>query len=145
MNYDKLFEENFTYKLHLRDVEPLKEYLKQKQGWIYIACSKSNNLLKIGRTSKSPHQRAKTLSSSGVLHDYDIFFSLHVYNQFIVERKVHQKLKKFRIIKEFFSLKKELAIELIKQEYESELNCINKFIDTKIISDDINLLEYALI
>ena len=145
MNYDKLFEENFSYKLHLRDVEHLKEYLNQKQGWIYIACSKNNDLLKIGRTSKNPHQRAKTLSSSGVLHAYEIFFSLHMYNQFIVEKKVHQKLKKFRISKEFFSLKKEVAIEVIRQEYEYELNCLNKFIDTKIILDDINLLEHALI
>ena len=92
MNYDKLFEENFSYKLHSRDVIPLKEYLIQKKGWIYIACSKNNDLLKIGRTSKNPHQRAKTLSSSGVLHDYDIFFSLQVYNQFIVEKKVNQSI-----------------------------------------------------
>lgn len=145
MNYDKLFEENFSHQLHLRDVIPLKEYLIKKEGWIYIACSKNNDLLKIGRTSKNPHQRAKTLSSSGVLHDYEIFFSLHVYNQFIVEKKVHQKLKKFRITKEFFSLKKDVAIEAIKNEYEYELNCLSKFIDIKMISDDINLLEHALI
>lgn len=144
MNYDRLFEENCHYQPQSKDIIALKDFFIKKQGWIYIAHSKNNNLLKIGRTGKNPLERAKSLSSTGVLYDYKILFSLKVFNQFWVEKKVHQKLKKFRISKEFFSVKEDLAIEIIQQIYEEEIKLLNRFFDTTMLNEDINLLEVAI-
>lgn len=144
VNYDRLFEENCHYQPQSKDIIALKDFFIKKQGWIYIAHSKNNNLLKIGRTGKNPLERAKSLSSTGVLYDYKILFSLKVFNQFWVEKKVHQKLKKFRISKEFFSVKEDLAIEIIQQIYEEEIKLLNRFFDTTMLNEDINLLEVAI-
>lgn len=144
MNNDKLFDSEFSYKIHPKDVARLKDYLIQKQGWVYIAYSKNNNLFKIGRTGKNPLFRAKTLSSSGVLHDYEILFSLKFFNQFIAEKNVHQSLKKYRINKEFFAVSEELAIQTLDKEYQKEKTLLNRFFDTKMVEEDIELLEHAL-
>ena len=144
MNYDALFESNCIYELKAKDVPYLKDYLIKKAGWIYIAHSKNNDLLKIGRTSKNPLIRAKTLSSTGVLHDYEILFSLNVYNQFLVEKKVHHKLKKYRVSKEFFSVSKEAAILAIKEHYELEKKMLSRFLNLSVIDSDIDLLDTSI-
>ncbi len=144
MDYDELFELGCTYELKAKDAPMLKEYLIKKAGWIYIAHSKNNDLLKIGRTSKNPLVRAKTLSSTGVLHDYEILFSLNVYNQFLVEKKVHQKLKKYRVSKEFFSVSKEAAIAVVQESYEVEKKMLSRFLDLNVIDSDIDLLDTSI-
>ena len=92
-------------------------------------------------------ERAKTLSSAGVLHDFDIIFSLKVFNQFWVEKTIHQKLKKFRITsnKEFFSISESLAIETFHNSYNEENNLLKRFFNIDILRDDIELIEYSLI
>lgn len=144
-NYDYLFNSKKTAYLQDKDIDTLKDYLLKKQGWVYIAYSDNNSLLKIGRTGKNPLERAKSLSSTGVLYDYDILFALPVFNQFIVEKKVHQKLKKFRISKEFFSVNKDTAISTIQAEYENEMQLLKRFINIDMIREDLDLLEHALI
>jgi hypothetical protein len=144
MNYDIFYQDDCDYNIKSKDFDPLKDYLIKKKGWIYIAYSANNNLLKIGRTSKSPLERAKTLSTTGVLHDYNILFSLPVFNQFIVESRVHNRLKKFKISKEFFSVNEKIAIQIIQEEYEQELLYLNRFFNTEIISECIDLLPHAI-
>jgi hypothetical protein len=146
MNYDKLYDENCVYRLQGKDVPELIKYFKKKQGWVYIAKSKDNNHLKIGRTGKSPIERAKTLSPAGVLNDYEIFFSLKVFNQFWAETSIHNKLKRFRVkaLKEFFAVNEEEAIKAFESTYQEEIKILNKFFDTKMVSEDLDLLEYSL-
>lgn len=144
-DYDQLFNSKKTAYLQVNDVETLKNYLLKKQGWVYIAYSDNNTLLKIGRTGKNPLERAKSLSSTGVLYDYEILFALPVFNQFIVEKRVHQKLKKFRISKEFFAVNKDIAIAAIQAEYDKEIELLKRFINLDMISEDLDLLEHALI
>lgn len=144
MDYDNLFKEDFSYQLQQKDTEPLKKYLIQKQGWVYIAVSENNNLLKIGRTGKNPLERAKSLSTVGVFHDYDILFSLPVFNQFIVEAKVHQRLKKYRVSKEFFSVKEAIAIDALQKEYDIEIQLLKRFLNTDMVREDVQLVPYAL-
>ena len=144
MNNDKLFEIDFSYKIHPKDIIKLKDYLIKKQGWVYIAYSKNNHLFKIGRTGKNPLFRDKTLSSSGVLHDYEILFSLKFFNQFIAEKNIHQTLKKYRINKEFFAVSEDLAIQTLDKEYQKEIKLLNRFFDTNMVEEDIELLDYAL-
>lgn len=146
MNYDKLYDEKCVYKLQEKDIPELKSYLKKKQGWVYIAKSKDNSQLKIGRTGKNPLVRAKTLSTAGVLNDYEIFFSLKVFNQFLAETSIHNKLKRFRskADKEFFLVNEQLAIQAFEATYKEEIKLLNRFLNTDMIKEDIDLLEYAL-
>lgn len=146
MNYDKLFEDDFVYKISAsRESEELKKYFKKKKGWIYIVKTDDNVYLKIGRTAKHPMERAKSLSSTGVLSSYQVLFSLPVFNQFIVESKIHKKLKKYRISKEFFSVDIETAIRTIEDECNKENENLKRFIDTEMIKDDLELVEYAIV
>lgn len=144
-DYTYLFNKDNVNFLQGKDITPLKDYLINKKGWVYIAQSDSNNLLKIGRTGKNPLERAKSLSTTGVFHDYSILFALPVFNQFLVEKKVHKRLKKFRISKEFFSVNKDIAISAIEKEYEEEMKLLGRVIDINMINEDIELLEHAII
>lgn len=142
MNYDHLFSKELTLKKI--DISSLKEYLIKKQGWVYIAQSKDNTLLKIGRTAKNPLERAKTLSSVGVLNNYEIVFSLYFFNQFLAEANIHKVLSKYRVAKEFFSVNEDVAIKVIEKELITQNKLLNRFFDTKLVSEDINLLEKAI-
>lgn len=145
MNYDILYDEKCVYRIQAKDVVELKTYFNKKGGWVYIAKSKSSPHLKIGRTGKNPMERAKTLSSTGVLHDYEIVFSTKVFNQFWAEKVIHNKLKRFRVSKEFFSVQDALAIEVFHSTYEEEQNLLKRFINLEIIKDDLDLIEHALL
>jgi hypothetical protein len=146
MNYDKLFDENFSYKISsVRELEELKKYFKKKKGWIYINKTEDNVYLKIGRTAKHPLERAKSLSSTGVLSAYEVLFSLPVFNQFIVESKIHKRLKKYRVSKEFFSVDINTAINIIEEECNKEIKNLSRFINTDMIKEDLDLIEYAIL
>ncbi len=145
MNYDYLYEEKCVYKIQAKDFSELKSYLKKKQGWVYIAKSKGNPNLKIGRTSKNPLERAKTLSSTGVLHDYEIVFSTKFFNQFWAEKIVHEKLKRFRVSKEFFSAQESLAIEVFQSTFEEEHQLLSRFFNLEMLKEDLDLIEYSLL
>lgn len=146
MNYDKLFEDDFSYKISaLRESENLKKYFQKKKGWVYIFKTDDNIYLKIGRTSKHPMERAKSLSSTGVLSTYQVLFSLPVFNQFIVESNIHKRLKKYHISKEFFSVDVKTAIKIIEEECDKEIKNLKRFIDTEMIKDDLDLIQYAIV
>lgn len=144
MNYDSLYDLNCNYSLQKKDIPLLLSYFKSKKGWIYIAKSKDNPFLKIGRTAKDPFSRAKSLSSTGVFNEYEIVFSLKFFNHIWAEKLVHQNLKKFRVNKEFFSLKEETAFDVFQKTKILEETLLNRFIKTEIIEEDLNLLEYSL-
>jgi hypothetical protein len=144
MNYDKLYDIKCVYRLQPKDTEELKSYFYKKQGWVYIAKSKDNPHLKIGRTSKNPLERAKTLSSTGVFSHYEIIFSMKAFNQFWVEKIIHDKLKRFRISKEFFSVQESLAIDAIENTVIEESILLKRFLKLEIITEDIELIEYSL-
>ena len=144
MNGDLFFEDNFNYQIHPKDYEGIKKYFIKKRGWVYVAKSDSTHMLKIGRTSKEPMQRAKSLSSSGVPYDYDIIFSLKFHNQYIAEQRIHLNLKKERGPKEFFNTSVEKAVYFLQQEYERQWTLLEKFFYTDMLFEDINLIEHSL-
>ena len=135
---------NFQYIFQKTDIPELIRFFQKKSGWIYIAQSKDHSFLKIGRTSKNPLERAKTLSTVGVLNDYEIIFSLKVFNQYFIEKSVHKKLKSHQITKEFFSIPIEKGIEVIQEIYEQECKILEKFFILELLKSDIHLMEYAL-
>lgn len=144
MNYDELYNTECRYNIQQIDVEPLKTYFLKKQGWVYVAKSLDNKFLKIGRTKKNPHERAKSLSSTGVLNDYKIIFSLKFFNQFWAEKSIHKALKKYNVNKEFYSVDENTSFEIIYKMSELEYYLLNRFINTEIIKDDLDLIPYSL-
>lgn len=147
MDYNKIYgSKEFNYRFKSVDVPSLLEYFQKKAGWVYIATSKDNNFLKIGRTGKDPMERAKTLSTTGVLNEYNIVFSLKVFNQFILEKNIHTSLKKYRVTqsKEFFNTSLSLAISAMEQEVVKEEKLLSEYFDLDMIKEDLNLLPYAL-
>lgn len=146
--YDYLFQKNdnlITKTLYKHELEDVKNYLKYKQGWVYIAKSEGYPFLKIGRTKKNPHIRAKTLSTAGVLNNYEILFSIKTFNQFILEKEIHKKLKKFRITKEkeFFSISLDLAIFEIEKIFNQQEDELSKFFHLDCLKEDLNLIQLA--
>lgn len=147
MNFDILYDDKCVYRLQSKDIPELQAYLKKKDGWIYIAKSKDNKQLKIGRTGKNPMERAKTLSTTGVLNEYEIVFSAKVFNQYWAEKAVHNKLKNFRVklSKEFFSVNEDVAINAFQVVCEEEAKLMSRFFNLDVLKADIDLLEHAII
>lgn len=146
MNFDLLFDEKFSGNFLSEDIELLQQYLINKKGWIYIATTKDHHLYKIGRTGKTPLERAKSLSSTGVLSSYEITFSLPFFNQFIAEKNIFQTLKKFRSQKgkEFFQVNKDVAIKAIEAEYKKQNKLLGRFLNTSVLEEDIQLVDFAI-
>jgi hypothetical protein len=143
--FENLYSDShFQYLFQKTDVPELIRFFEKKMGWIYIAKSQDHSFLKIGRTSKNPLERAKTLSTVGVLHDYEIIFSIKVFNQYFVEKNVHQQLKKYQISKEFFSAPIEKCIETIEKVYQKECSILEPFFLLELLKSDIHLMEYAM-
>ena len=142
-DYNKIYKNKLLPFLPTQDNDNLISYFNKKNGWIYIAKSKDNTFLKIGRTSKTPMERAKTLSSTGVLNSYEIIFSVKVFNQFFVEKEIHNALKKFRISKEFFNTNIDNAIQIIDKAVKKEESILSNYFDIEIIKDDINLIPQS--
>lgn len=119
-------------------------YFEKKSGFIYLAISKNNNLMKIGRTGKTPLARAESLSSTGVLYDFEILFSLPVLNQFWAETAVHKKLKKYRINKEFFAVNRQFAIDIMENIYNLEEHLLKRYFNVEQLKHDLNDIQKAL-
>lgn len=144
-NFDFLYSELSKYKIQPFDIENLKKYFQKKQGWIYVSQNASFPEYKIGRTSKTPWERAKTLSTAGLLHDYEVLFALPVKNSIIMERRVHEILKKYRFnkTKELFHCKLEIAVKAVELAYHEEKDILSKTFRDKFFEEDLEFLEYS--
>lgn len=127
INFDILYNPKQFIQIRKEFYPQVSQYFEKKSGFIYLAVSKNNKLLKIGRTGKTPLERAQTLSGTGVLYDFEILFSLPVLNQFWAESSVHQKLKKYRIDKEFFAVNQQLAMEIMENIYNLEEHLLKRY------------------
>lgn len=144
MNFDKFYDELTKYTIQNNEIEDVQAYFKKKSGWVYIAKTEGLPYLKIGRTSKNPLFRAKTLSSTGVFNEYEIIYSLQFLNQFWGEKQTHQQLKKFRVQKEFFAVDVEYAIKVIEQLNKSEEKLLNRFFEVGSAKESIMTIGFNL-
>lgn len=146
-NFDFLYDEINNYNIQPYDIENLQAYFKKRKGWIYISKNASEAAFKIGRTTKSPWERAKTLSPAGVLHDFEVLFALPVYQNVIVEQLVHRILKKYRVksSKEFFLCNLEIAAKAVEQAQQEEKNILSKTFNDSFFEEDISLMDTSWI
>lgn len=150
INFDDLFDLKKSPQLYKVQAPELIEYLKAKQGWIYVSHSAINEVggvatkLKIGRTGKSAMQRAKSLSSTGVAEPYHVLFSLQFLNQFIAENMIKKKLNKYRGTKEFYYVNLDMAVDCIQEEYTRQKQALSRYMEYENVKDDLDVLEHYL-
>ena len=91
------------------------------KGYVYVLSNPSypSNLLKIGKTTKTPEQRAKELSSTGVPTPFTVDLWTEVEDCHIVERDIHTTLSEYRktLRKEFFTITIKLFLEFMRETY----------------------------
>lgn len=144
INFDILYNSKKFIQIRKDMHEEVSDYFHKKSGYIYLAKSKNNSLMKIGRTGKNPLERAESLSTTGVLYDYEIIFSLPVLNQFWAETTVHQKIKKYRFDKEFFAVNQQLAIDTMGKVYVLEEHLLKRYFNVDVLKKNYAEIDKAL-
>lgn len=144
-NFDDIFNPDKGMNIQPFEINNLKKYLEKKKGYVYVAKEPNNPLLKIGRTSKTPWERASTLSTSGLLDRFEILFSCYFMNQVVAEKNIHQMLKKFRVKdkREFFSTNLDVAIKAISDYKSKESFLMENYFHGDIYEYDLSLLDSA--
>lgn len=131
--------------LQSNEQEQFLNYFKKKKGWLYIMKNDDHDFLKIGRTTKTPLARAKSLSNTGVLTDYEVVFSQPSFNQVITEKELFVLLKKYRVQGEFFSCNLQHAIDSMNKVIMNEEKRLSKHFDIDLLKTDINLINSAIL
>lgn len=89
------------------------------KGYIYILINPSleKDLLKIGRTTRKPEERASELCTTGVPAQFYVAYDEEVEDCHLAESLLHQKLANYRYDqrREFFKLPLKTAIEIVRQ------------------------------
>jgi len=89
------------------------------EGYIYVLVNSSfGDMLKIGKTSRSPEERAAELSgNSGMPTEFIVAYSAQVSDCDEVEKLVHERLKEFRLNsgREFFRTPLRHAVQVISE------------------------------
>ena len=114
---------------------------KLNPGYIYILQNPSfPNLLKIGKTTRTPTERASELSSSsGIPTKFNVVFDIFTTNCDTGEKEVHEKLKEYRAAsnREFFELTidmaKETVIKVVAKHIENEIGLLEETTEEKIL------------
>lgn len=112
-----------------------------KQGHVYILTNSSlrDGFIKIGKTTKTPEERAKELSSTtSIPSTFVVAYSHQFKDCNFAEREIHKKLTDFRVNndREFFDCSVDRAIqafnELIIEEYEGIISDLKATINLNL-------------
>ncbi len=123
----------------------------EESGYIYILYNPAMvGIVKIGKTKRSPEDRATELSSgTNVPLSFEVVYRLEVKNVDIAEKAIHKKLENYRINKgrEFFRISIEQAIKELNEHLSDYKNysgsSMNPFvIDGMVFLTIHDLLEY---
>ena len=88
------------------------------EGYIYLLENRffHKDIVKIGKTTRSPEERAVELSSSsGVPFPFKVFFAIRTIDCDEAERQIHFKLRNCYLNKEFFYIAVGHAIQVIQR------------------------------
>ena len=77
---------------------------KRLEGIIHVVSNPNQRGVKIGRTTKSVHDRIKQLNSTGVAGSFEPIAIFPSKNTKKDEKKAHEKLKRFHLEKEHFDI-----------------------------------------
>jgi hypothetical protein len=98
--------------------EPNPDF-EESDGKIYILINPSMpNLVKIGKTTRAPEERAAELSgTTGIPTKFFVAYEVTVFDCDSVERDIHNRLSDFRVNedREFFNIPLKTAIQLVEE------------------------------
>ena len=114
---------------------------KLNPGYIYILQNPSfPDLLKIGKTTRTPTERAKEVSrGTGIPTKFNVVFDIFTPDCDISEKEVHKRLKEYRVAtdREFFKLPidvaKESVIEVVTKHRENEITLLERTREEKVL------------
>lgn len=86
-------------------------------GYIYVLANDSLPYVKVGKTTRSPEERAKELTTTGVPTPFKVAYKVYVEDCDSLERRVHQRLHKYRVRnnREFFEVDLTVAVSTIEE------------------------------
>ena len=95
---------------------------------MYIMSNVSYPFIKIGMTSKDPHDRAKELYTTGVPTKFVVEYSRYTYDHAMGERRIFSALNDYRVSpnREFFSTTVGLAMDTMDAQLSEIEGCLSK-------------------
>lgn len=130
--------------------------METRKGYVYVMMNPSyNDMVKIGKTTKTPEERAKELSSStGVATPFVVVYKRSFNNCHAAEKIAHDILTErgYRVndMREFFSVETSEAIDIILQipdeeypEYINESSASSEGLGANVFSSEGNELGEA--
>ncbi len=81
------------------------------KGYVYVISNKGMpDLIKVGFSTKDPHERAKELGNTGSPHPYKVEYEVLVNDPYSIEQTVHRTMNNCHEAKEWFRCTVEYAI-----------------------------------
>jgi hypothetical protein len=109
------------------------DFVQTRKGYVYAMRPPGrDDLLKIGRTSKNPFIREKTLSSAGVIGTYRLLWVAEFVNSTWAEANIHRELKPYHEIKEFFKVNL-VEVKKLFEKYELKEKDILQYLNRETL------------
>ena len=107
--------------IHYNNAQEFYDFVNKRRGYVYAMRHPDRpTLLKIGYTTKNPHNRAHTMGTAGILGAFSIVYFEHFANVTWAEAEAHRRLSEFHVDKEFFEITKELAKQTLDDVLDKE-------------------------
>lgn len=111
--------ELFSTANRIEDSATAAETKSSKSGYVYILINFQlpANTLKIGKTIRSPEERAQEIFTTGVPGEYIVAYEEHVLDSEAAEAVIHSRLATYRINnqREFFRLPLKHAVKVMHE------------------------------
>ena len=132
-------------KHHSQLKNPKYNIMDKNKGYVYVLMNPSySDIVKVGKTTKNPEERAKELSSvTGIATPFVVVYKRLFKNCHAAEKIVHDILTErgYRVndMREFFSVETSEAIDVIQQipDDESPEYMDGAFVDNEDLSDNV--------
>jgi len=101
------------------------EWACKRRGWVYLALNE-NGLVKIGRTSKTPHSRMKSLYSAGASKPLLLLDFILFVDSFWAETNMHRHFVGSHVDREYYRVDLAAAKTFLKDCKKHEISlCSN--------------------
>lgn len=94
------------------------------EGYVYILTNEAMpGLVKIGKTGRTPEQRASELYATGTPIQFEVFASVFSPNCADLERDIHEAFSEERVNagREFFRCEAQNAAKVLKSKHETQI------------------------
>lgn len=113
-----------TFVLSDSKAKAFYDFVQSRKGYVYIMQPPTSDLYKVGRTSKNPFVREKTLTTAGVIGEYRLKWCAEFANSSWAEAAIHTNLSTYHDTKEFFKAPLDVLKETLEQQVKIEDNLL---------------------